>query len=121
VINPFEVPDDEKAHRIAEHRMERLRAREGMFAAFVDSVTTEQIQESARQHRKRFQATMDRLQARGEEFKARVAAIVSPERLATLVERRATLPDGPEFHADFWRRALEKLTDEVVAMGKDVR
>ena len=111
MVNPINVPDDAKAERMAEKRTERLREREGIFAACVEPVTGEQIKESARRHRERFQATMDKLQARGEEFKARVATIVSPEELAALAERRATLPDGPEYHADYWSRALGRIAN----------
>lgn len=55
---------------------------------------------------------MDSFQARGEEFKARVAAMVSLEELTASGERRAALPDGPEYHADFWRQAIERITKE---------
>lgn len=51
MINPFDIPDDETAQRIAERRTERLRDREGMFSEFIDPVTAEQIQEAAHQHR----------------------------------------------------------------------
>jgi hypothetical protein len=112
VLNPFDVPDDEKARRIAERRTERVREREGLFAKFVEPLTAEQIQEAARKHRAKFQATMDRLQARGEEFKAQVAAIVSSTELAALEVRRAKLPAGPEFHADYWRRMWEVVSNE---------
>jgi hypothetical protein len=61
---------------------------------------------------------MDALQSRREEFKARIRASVSQEELIALEEQRATLPDGPEFHADFWRRALEKMADEKMNQPK---
>jgi hypothetical protein len=36
-----------------------------------------------------------------------VAQVVTAEELAELDRRRAILPNGPEYHADFWRRQLE--------------
>ena len=111
MLNPIDIPDDEKASRIAAERTRKLREKERMFAEFIEAVTAEQIQEAARRHRDRFQATMDALQARGEEFKACVLALVSHEELTALEERRAKMPDGPEYHADFWRGALARIVD----------
>lgn len=111
MLNPFTIPDDEKAARMAAERTRKLRENEGMFAEFVEPVTAEQIQEAARRHRDRFQATMDVLQLRGEAFKARVFFLVSQNEMTAMEEQRAKLPDGPEFHSDFWRRALKRITN----------
>lgn len=108
MVNPFDIPDEEKAARMAAKRTARLRAREGLFADFVEPVTAEQIQEAARRHRERFEATCRTLQARGEHFRTLLSSLVNSEELTALDERRAQLPDGPEYHADFWRRELER-------------
>lgn len=97
---------------MAAERTRKLREKEGMFAEFVVPVTAIQIQEAARRHRDRFQTTLDSLKVRGDEFRARVLAMASREIMDSLDEQRSKLPDGPEFHADFWRQALTEFQDD---------
>src|SRR5947208_3510712 len=110
--NPFSIPDDERAEIMAEKRTARLRKKEGMFAEFVEPVTKEQIQEAARRHREKFQATLDSLQARGQAFREQVMALVSEQEFAALAKRFAMTPGTPEYMADFWSYELRKLKGE---------
>jgi len=47
--------------------------------------------------------------ARAAEMRARVAAVVTPERLAELDRAREPLPKGPEYDADHWWQELRRL------------
>jgi hypothetical protein len=108
-INPFQPISREKAQRIADRRNARRRKALPLFAADLEEVTAEQVQEEFRRQHEQFQRCLDQLAERAARFRAVVAELVTNEELAALDERRACLPSGPEYSADFWRRQLSLL------------
>lgn len=98
--------DLEKAARIAENRNRRARERFPLFADQLEEITAGQVQAAFERHAEKFEECHRALQERGDAFREQVARIVSGSELAELDRHRSILPDGPEYHADFWRRQL---------------
>ena len=96
--------DLDRAAQIAAKRTERVRNQLPLYSDQLEPITAEQIQAAANRHAEAFERCSQELQVRGDVFRAQVSRIVTAGELAELDSRRASLPSGPEYHADFWRR-----------------
>jgi hypothetical protein len=97
---------------MAKRRNERRRQSVPLFAQDVDLVTPEQLMEAAQRQHDRFQECLRRLQATADEFRQKVAALVTSEELQRLDERRQILPRGVEYAAGWWRHVYLRLLAE---------
>jgi hypothetical protein len=108
-MNPFPLLSLEKAQRIADRRNQRCRDKLPLFADDVSLVTADQVQAEFQRHHERFAECLRRLQATADDFRQKVAALVTSEELQHLDERRLLYPQGVEYSASFWRQVYHRL------------
>jgi hypothetical protein len=78
-----------------------------LFADQVEPVNPMTMILAELRHAAKMHECRGRLQARGDECRAALAQVVTPEELAELDARRSILPRDPAYHADFYSRQLE--------------